>query len=70
MKKSLQNHDKQIELISIYDITEGFFSPDEKITVLQSFIKTEADNTGILHIYSFRILEGRDIYLQGIHFVL
>lgn len=47
-----------------------FVSPGEKVTVLQSFNETEADNSGILHIYSFSILEEADIHLQGIHFVL
>lgn len=47
-----------------------FVFPGEKMTVLQSFNETGADNSGILHIYSFWILEDPDIHLQGIHPVL
>lgn len=47
-----------------------FFFQVKKTTVLQNFNKTEGGKSGILHIYSFRMLEEADENLQGIHLVL
>lgn len=54
--------------LSFLFVFEGFFQV-KKTTVLQNFNKTEGGKSGILHIYSFRMLEEADKNLQGIHLV-
>lgn len=53
-------------LLSFLFVFEVFFQV-KKTTVLQK--EAEGGKSGILHIYSFRMLEEADKNLQGIHLV-